>query len=107
MYSTWSAYNMPHLHNLEWDPREEHAVDFPHGWVVHPMAAAAGAFLKTLAIEPPIKPGAPDPYTPPKPGELHPEEHLQLGVITQYITTLVKSHDELPEPHSGLGHQAG
>jgi arylsulfatase A-like enzyme len=106
-YSTWSAYNMPHLYNLEWDPREEHQVDFPHGWVVHPMAAAAGAFMKTLAIEPPIKPGAPDPYVPPKPGELRPEEHLQLGVITQFITTLVKSHDELPQPHSGLDHQAG
>jgi hypothetical protein len=27
-----------------------------------------GAFLKLLAMEPPIKPGTPDPYTPPKPG---------------------------------------
>jgi arylsulfatase len=86
--STWSPYNMPRLHNLEWDPREEHEVDFPHAWVVHPMAAAVGAFMKTLAIEPPIKPGAPDPYQPPKPGELRPEEHIQLGVITQFVTTL-------------------
>ena len=58
MYSTWSPLNMPHIHNLEWDPREEHEVDFPHGWALHPMAAAAGAFLKSLALEPPIKPGA-------------------------------------------------
>ncbi len=84
---------MPILYNLEWDPREEHEVDFPHGWVVHPMAAAAGAFLKTLVIEPPIKPGTPDPYLPPKPGELRPEEHLQIGVITQYVTSLTKTHD--------------
>ena len=68
MFGTWSAYNMPHLHNLEWDPREEHEVGFPHAWVMHPMAAAAGAFLKTLAMEPPIQPGTPDPYTPPGTG---------------------------------------
>ncbi len=57
MMSKWTPYNMPHLHNLEWDPREEHEVGFPHAWAAHPMAAAAGAFLKTLAVEPPIKPG--------------------------------------------------
>jgi hypothetical protein len=82
-YSTWTPYNLPHLHNLEWDLREEHEVDFPHAWVLHPVAAAAAAFLKTLAVEPPIKPGTPDPYQPPKPGELRPEEHIQLGVMTQ------------------------
>lgn len=27
--STWTPYNVPHLFNLEWDPREEHQVDFP------------------------------------------------------------------------------
>ena len=105
--STWSALNMPVLYNLEWDPREEHEVDFPHGWVVHPMAAAAGAFLKSMAMEPPIKPGTPDPYLPPKPGELRPEEHLQIGVITQYVTSLTKAHEELPQPHHGLEHPSG
>jgi arylsulfatase len=105
--STWSPLNMPVLHNLEWDPREEHEVDFPHGWVVHPMAAAAGAFLKTLAMEPPIKPGTPDPYLPPKPGELQAEEHLQIGVITQYVMSLTRTHAELPQPHHGLDHHSG
>ncbi|HEY7022763.1 MAG TPA: sulfatase-like hydrolase/transferase [Ktedonobacterales bacterium] len=100
--SSWSPYNSPHLHNLEWDPREEHQVDFPHGWVLHPMAAAAAAFLKSLATEPPIKPGTPDPYLPPKPGELQAAEHLQIGAITQYVTALVKTHDELPAPQLGL-----
>ena len=104
--STWTAYNMPHIHNLEWDPREEHPVDFPHGWVVHPMAAAAGAFLKTLVMEPPIKPGTPDPYLPPKPGELRPEEHLQIGVITQYVTSLTRAVEE-PQPNHGLEHASG
>ena len=45
--STWTPYNIPHLYNLEWDPREENQVGFAHAWVAHPMAAAAGAFLKT------------------------------------------------------------
>ncbi|SIN75162.1 sulfatase-like hydrolase/transferase [Agromyces cerinus] len=106
-YSTWTPLNMPILYNLEWDPREEHQVDFAHGWVVHPMAAAAGAFLKTLMIEPPIKPGTPDPYLPPKPGELVPQTHLQIGPIMQYITTLVRTHDELPDPSHGMEHQSG
>lgn len=105
--SSWTPYNMPHIHNLEWDPREEHPVDFPHGWVVHPMAAAAGAFLKTLVMEPPIKPGTPDPYLPPKPGDFRPEEHLQIGVITQFVTSLTRTHDELPQPHHGLESASG
>ena len=81
-YSTWAPYNIPHIHNLEWDPREEHQVDFPHVWVLHAMAAAVGAFMKTLVAEPPINPGTPDPYTPPKPGTYKAQTHLQLGVIT-------------------------
>jgi arylsulfatase len=104
-YSTWSPYNMPHLHNLEWDPREEHEVMFPHVWVLHPMAAAVAAFMKTLVIEPPIKPGTSDPYEPPRPGELRPEEHLQLGIITQFVTSLVREVEEASPPHPGLeGH---
>ena len=89
------------LYNLEWDPREEHQVDFPHAWVLHPVAAAAGAFLKSLVVEPPIKPGTPDPYVPPKPGELRPETHLQIGPILQYITTLVRLTTSFPTPATG------
>jgi arylsulfatase len=106
-YSTWSAYNMPILYNLEWDPREEHVVDFPHGWVVHPMAAAAGTFLLSLAVEPPIKPGTPDPYTPPPTGEWQSQTSLQIGPITQFVTTLVQQHDEAVAPHHGIEHQSG
>jgi arylsulfatase len=105
--STWSPYNIPHIHNLEWDPREEHEIDFPHAWVLHPMAVAAVAFMQTLAVEPPIKPGSPDPYEPPKPGELRVEEHIQLGVITQFVTTLVRSHDDAQPPDSGFGGHKG
>src|SRR5579863_5778285 len=105
--SGWTPYNMPHLHNLERDPREVHEVDFPHAWVGHPMAAAVAAFMKTRAIEPPIKLGAPDPYLPPKPGELRPQEHIQLGVITQFVTTLIRTPDGPLEPQSGIEHQTG
>ncbi|HEY6325245.1 MAG TPA: arylsulfatase [Candidatus Cybelea sp.] len=104
--STWSPYNMPHLFNLEWDPREEHEAGFPHGWVAHPMAAAALAFLKSLALEPPIKPGTPDPYTPPKSGDYNMEEHIQVGPITQFITALTKK-DPSATPQHGLEHQTG
>jgi arylsulfatase A-like enzyme len=106
-YSTWSPLNMPLIYNLEWDPREEHQVDFPHGWVAHPIAAAAGAFLKSLVAEPPIKTGTPDPYTPPKPGTFSAETHLQLGPIIQFVTSLVEEHDELPDPGHGIEHPTG
>jgi arylsulfatase len=105
--STFAPYNAPHLHNLEWDPREEHEIGFPHGWAIHPIAAAIGAFLKTLALEPPIKPGTPDPYTPPQPGELRAEEHLQIGPITQYVIALTRTHEVPPDPHHGLEHATG
>lgn len=106
-YSTWSPYNVPHIHNLEWDPREEHEVSFPHAWVLHPMAAAVAAFLKSLALEPPIKSGTPDPYLPPKPGEVQVEEHIQLGVITQFLTTIVKTHKEGAPPATGFQGNTG
>lgn len=111
--STWVPWNFPQLHNLEWDPREERQVAFPHGWVIeHPMAAAAGAFMKSLMKEPPIKPGTPDPYTPPKPGTYKPETHVQIGPIIQYVTALhypdgqssdVRQH----QPEHGLSHPQG
>jgi hypothetical protein len=75
--------------------------------VAHPIAAAVSAFLRTLAVEPPIKPGAPDPYVPPAPGALRPEEHLQVGVITQFVSTLVRAHDDLSPPESGIERQTG
>jgi arylsulfatase len=106
---TWAPLNEPHLFNLEWDPREEHQVGFPHAWVVYPMGHAAAAFMKTLVVEPPIKPGTPDPYTPPKPGEFMPESHLQIGPIVQYVTTLAEPHNGQAqlEPHHGMAHPAG
>jgi len=111
-YSDWMPRNVPAVFNLEWDPREEHAVMFAHAWVFHPMAAAAGAFMKSLAMEPPIKPGTPDPYTPPAPGALIPHEELQIGPITQFVTTLHypngKQHDATDlQPEHGMSHFHG
>ena len=63
--------------------------------------------MKTLVAEPPIKPGTPDPYTPPKPGTYWPQTHLQIGPIIQFVTTLVRTHDELPDPDHGIEHQSG
>ena len=76
------------------------------------MAAAAGAFMKSLMKEPPIKPGTPDPYTPPKPGTYKAETHVQIGPIIQYVTTLhypdgqssdVRQH----QPEYGLNRPSG
>ena len=88
-------------------PARNTQVDFPHGWVIHPMAAAAGTFLLSLAKEPPIKPGTPDPYTPPPPGEWQAQTHLQIGPIIQFVTSLVQTHDEVQQPDHGIEHQSG
>ncbi len=47
-------------------------------------------------MEPPIKTGTPDPYTPPKPGELMPETHLQIGPIIQQVTPVLSGNKEHP-----------
>jgi hypothetical protein len=65
----------------------------------HPIRSGT---QKTLAIEPPIKPGTPDPYLPPNPGEVRVEEHLQLGVITQYVSSLTRTRERMPEPEHGV-----
>jgi hypothetical protein len=68
---------------------------------------AAGAFLKTLAMEPPNKRGTPESVLPPKPGEVRAEEHLQIGVVTQYVNSLTRTREEPPEPEHGVGIQTG
>ena len=49
------------------------------------------------------------PYTPPKPGDLRPSEHLQIGPITQYVTSLERANGdgEIPAPHHGVAHTTG
>jgi hypothetical protein len=43
----------------------------------------------------------------PKPGELRLEEHIQIGVITQFLQMLVKTHGNLPHIDTGLGLPTG
>jgi arylsulfatase A-like enzyme len=107
-YSTVAPNNLPLIYNLEWDPREEHQVDFPHAWVLQPIAVAARRFLLTLAMEPPIKPGTPDPCTPPPPGEWQSQTSPQIGPVIEFVTSLVKTHDKVQQPDHGIEvHQAG
>jgi arylsulfatase len=98
MFGTWEAYGTPKIFNLEWDMREEHNLLFSHIWVLQPMAIATVEFLKTLAIEPPIKPGTPDPYVPPKRGDWVVTDELQVGPITKYATVLHPSNGGPPKP---------
>ena len=107
-YSTWTPYNMPLIYNLEWDPREEHQVDFPHGWVLHPIAAAAGAFLKSLVD------GAADQARDPRP--LRAPQARRAAFRRRTCRSARSSstsppwsatHDEPPDPEHGIEHQSG
>ena len=42
-YSTWSPYNAPHVHNLEWDPREGY--EHPGAIVLEEYDAEAGSLV--------------------------------------------------------------
>ena len=96
------------LYNLEWDPREEHQVDFPHAWVLPPhgrggrrVPAARSRRSRRSSRAHPTRTCLPGPAS------CVPQTHLQIGPIIQYITTLVRSHDELPDPGHGIEHQSG
>jgi arylsulfatase len=64
------TYDFPRFYNLYSDPKEEYPLTKAtagHFWVRWPMAEQLLApHLESLAQEPPIKPGTPDPYEPPK-----------------------------------------
>lgn len=54
------------LFNLRSDPKEEMNVFWQNEWVNEPMGEIVADFEASLAEDPPIKPGTPDPYRPPK-----------------------------------------
>ena len=58
-------YGMPKLYNLHKDPGERENVLFPHTWVPKAAMPQLIQHVVSLRQEPPIKPGTPDPYTPP------------------------------------------
>ena len=67
MFGAAAKLNMPNLHNLIEDPKELYSVervDVSSGWVFPVMLKKVVEFKKTLAQEPPIRLGTPDPYKP-------------------------------------------
>jgi arylsulfatase A-like enzyme len=67
MFGAPAKLNMPHLHNLIEDPKELYPVDkvdVSASWVFPVVLKKVIEFQKTLAVEPPIKLGTPDPYVP-------------------------------------------
>jgi arylsulfatase len=68
MFGAPAKLNMPHLHNLIEDPKELYPVDKVDpsaSWVFPVVLKKVVEFQKTLAAEPPIRLGTPDPYVPP------------------------------------------
>jgi arylsulfatase len=66
VFSETSEYGMPRLYNLHTDPQERENVLFPNTWVPKAALGQLGKHMMSLKKEPPIKPGTPDPYVPPK-----------------------------------------
>ena len=69
MFGAPAKLNMPHLHNLIEDPKENYPIDkidVSASWVFPVVLKKVIEFKKTLAMEPPIMLGTPDPYVPPK-----------------------------------------
>ena len=59
-------YGMARMYNLLKDPGETQNVLFSESWVPRVALGQLGAHAVSLRQEPPIKPGTPDPYEPPK-----------------------------------------
>jgi arylsulfatase len=69
MFGKPARLNMPHLYNLIEDPKELYPVDkidASASWVFPVVLKKVVEFQKTLAAEPPIRLGTPDPYVPGK-----------------------------------------
>ena len=57
---------LPRVINLLTDLKEERDVQHYHGWVTNAMMKIRNDLEESLRVNPPIKMGTPDPYTPPK-----------------------------------------
>jgi len=64
MNSVPMKLNVPRIYNLISDPKEEYNMASEATWVLPVMFKKIVEFQKTLSLEPPIKLGTPDPYTP-------------------------------------------
>jgi arylsulfatase A-like enzyme len=61
-------WSIPRFFNLYLDPKEEHALSYEveYTWVRYPAGKILVEHLASFQKYPPIKPGTPDPYVPPK-----------------------------------------
>ncbi|MHC5113091.1 MAG: arylsulfatase [Planctomycetota bacterium] len=59
------TYTMPRVYNLMNDPREHDSVLFPHTWVLKAALPQLEEHVASLKQNPPIPPGALDPYESP------------------------------------------
>lgn len=66
IFSPTLAYDTPKIYNLMADPGERLNVLFPNTWVAQKALPQLTEHANSLQKEPPIKPGTPDPYKPPK-----------------------------------------
>ncbi len=66
LFSETRNYGTPRVYNLLTDPQESENILFPHTWVPKAALVQLGEHLASLKKHPPIKPGALDPYQPPK-----------------------------------------
>jgi arylsulfatase len=66
VFSETREYGMPRVYNLLTDPQERQNVLFPNTWVTKAALGQLGEHVASLQAHPPIKPGALDPYEPPK-----------------------------------------
>ena len=58
------TYTMPRVYNLLHDPQERDNVLFPHTWVPKAALGQLEEHIASLKRQPPIRAGAPDPYSP-------------------------------------------
>jgi len=66
VFSGTVDYGLARVYNLYKDPGETQNVLFPETWVPRAALGQLGAHVVSLRANPPIKPGAKDPYEPPK-----------------------------------------
>ena len=61
-------WSIPRFFNLHLDPKEEHSLGYAaeYAWVRFPAGKILTDHQASLTKYPPVPPGAPDPYTPPK-----------------------------------------
>src|SRR5690606_36252934 len=66
-WSPPTKLGVPLIFDLISDPKEEYGATLsPDGWIGGPAMEIVADFEKSLRLHPPIAPGTPDPYTPPK-----------------------------------------